>query len=66
MKGDKWMEIRNDYKKGLSYTEIGRKYGIDPRTAKKYAHSDSKPVYELKKPKTSNNEFLIYFLIGFN
>ena len=53
MKGDKWMEIRNDYKKGLSYTEIGRKYCIDPRTAKKYAHSDLKPVYKLKKPKTS-------------
>lgn len=31
-----WMEIRNDRQKGLSYTEIARKYNIDPRTAKKY------------------------------
>ncbi len=53
MKGTIWMEIRNDFKKGLSYTEIGRKYNIDPRTAKKYAHSEHKPIYELKAPKPS-------------
>jgi len=47
------MEIRSDYKKGLNYTEIARKYNIDPRTAKKYAHSESKPVYNLTDPKPS-------------
>ena len=47
------MEIRNDYKKGLSYKEIARKYNIDPRTAKKYSNSDSKPIYRLSKPKSS-------------
>lgn len=47
------MEIRNERKKGLSYTEIARKHHIDPRTAKKYAESDSKPVYTLKAPKPS-------------
>ena len=47
------MDIRNDRKKGLSYTEIGRKYSIDPRTAKKYAESDSKPVYSLSEAKVS-------------
>lgn len=44
MKGNHWMDIRNDRKKGLSYTEIARKYHIDPRTAKKYSESDTKPV----------------------
>lgn len=34
MKGNLWMEIRNERKKGLSYTEIARKHHIDPRTAK--------------------------------
>jgi transposase len=53
MKGEKWMEIRSDYKKGLSYSEIGIKHNIDWRTAKKYANSDHKPKYELKEPKTS-------------
>ena len=53
MEGEKWMEIRADYKKGLSYTELGKKYQIDPRTAKKYALSKIKPVYELKHPKIS-------------
>jgi transposase len=53
MRGVPWMEIRSDYKKGLNYTEIARKYNIDPRTAKKYAHSESKPVYNLTDPKPS-------------
>ena len=53
MKGAKWMEIRADKTKGLSYTEIGRKYNIDYRTAKKYSASDSKPVYQLCEPKPS-------------
>ena len=53
MKGNLWMEIRNERKKGLSYTEIARKHHIDPRTAKKYAQSDVKPVYTLTSPKPS-------------
>lgn len=53
MKGNLWMEIRNERKKGLSYTEIARKHHIDPRTAKKYANSDTKPVYTLTAPKPS-------------
>lgn len=53
MKGNLWMEIRNERKKGLSYTEIARKHHIDPRTAKKYAESDVKSVYTLAAPKPS-------------
>ena len=53
MKGNLWMEIRNERKKGLSYTEIARKHHIDPRTAKKYAESDVRPVYTLTAPKPS-------------
>lgn len=53
MKGNLWMEIRNQRKKGLSYIEIARKHHIDPRTAKKYAESDTKPVYTLTTPKPS-------------
>lgn len=51
MNGDKWMSIRNDYLKGLSFKEIGRKYGIDQRTAKKYALAESKPKYVYKRPR---------------
>lgn len=47
------MEVRNERKKGLSYTEIARKHHIDPRTAKKYAESDVRPVYTLTAPKPS-------------
>lgn len=47
------MEIRSDYQKGLSYTEIAKKHHIDPRTAKKYAQSDTKPVYQLTEAKPS-------------
>jgi len=53
MEGEKWMDIRSDYKKGLSYTEIGLKHNIDWRTAKKYAKSEYKPSYELSQPKLS-------------
>lgn len=53
MEGEKWMEIRTDYKKGLSYTEIARKHNVDWRTAKKYAHSEHKPTYQLSEPKPS-------------
>ena len=34
------MDIRNDRQKGLNYTEIGKKYHLDPRTAKRYALSE--------------------------
>ena len=47
------MQIRIDRKKGLSYAEIARKYHIDPRTAKKYAESDTIPTYGLTGPKPS-------------
>jgi len=53
MEGANWMNIRNDYKKGLSYAAIGEKYNIDWRTAKRYAQSDHKPTYELTEPKGS-------------
>ncbi len=47
------MELRNDHQKGLSYSELGRKYNIDRRTAKKYAESESRPVYSLTNAKPS-------------
>ena len=37
----------------MSYTELARKYNLDPRTAKRYAESDSRPVYELTRSKPS-------------
>jgi transposase len=45
------MEMRNDRIKGLNYTELGRKYNLDPRTAKKYAESTQRPEYTLTEPK---------------
>ena len=53
MKGNLWMEIRSEKKKGLSYAEIGRKHHIDPRTAKKYAESEEVPKYTLKQKRPS-------------
>lgn len=53
MEGEIWMDIRNDRQKGMSYTDLSRKYHIDPRTAKKYAQSESRPVYSLSRPKAS-------------
>lgn len=47
------MDIRSDRQKGLSYTEIARKYNLDPRTAKKYAESETRPVYSLSAAKPS-------------
>jgi len=47
------MEIRSDHQKGLSYSEMGRKYNIDRRTAKRYAASESRPVYSLTDSKPS-------------
>ena len=43
MRGEVWMDIRSDRQKGLSYTELGKKYHMDPRTAKRYADSPQKP-----------------------
>ena len=52
MIGDKWLSIRNnDRKKGMSYSEIGRKYNIDRRTAKKYCESNVKPDHKYSKPR---------------
>lgn len=53
MEGANWMNIRSDRQKGMSYAQISRKYHIDPRTAKKYAESDTRPVYSLTEPKPS-------------
>ena len=53
MEGARWMEIRNDRLKGMSYTEISKKHHIDPRTAKKYAETDTRPQYILSEPKPS-------------
>ena len=47
------MDIRSDRQKGLSYTEIARKYNIDPRMAKKYSESETRPVYSLSGVKPS-------------
>lgn len=51
MIGDKWLNIRSDRNKGISYSEIARKYGIDRRTAKKYCESPVKPLYRYDSPK---------------
>ena len=51
MEGEHWMEIRNDKLKGMNYKALGKKYHIDPRTAKKYAESPQRPEYTLTGPK---------------
>ena len=51
MKGAQWMDIRSDRQKGLSYVELGKKYHMDPRTAKRNAESPQKPEYTLSQPK---------------
>ncbi len=38
-------------KGALNYVELGRKYHMDPRTAKRYAESPQKPEYTLREPK---------------
>jgi len=61
MKGELWMNIRNDRLKGLSYIEIGKKHNIDRRTSKKYAHDDKKPKYKYVNPrKRKIDEFIPY------
>ena len=47
------MDIRSDRQKGLSYVELGKKYHMDQRTAKRYAESPEKPKYTLTGPKPS-------------
>jgi len=42
MRGESWMDIRSDRQKVLSYTELGRKYHMDPQMAKRYAESPEK------------------------
>ena len=73
MIGDKWLSIRNDKKKGLSYSEIARKYNIDRRTAKKYCESNlSKTKEQLQKdlesreklPKEESSEVLTKYKIS--
>ena len=51
MKGAQWMDIRSNRQKGLSYTELGKKYHMDPQTAKRYAESPQEPEYTLSEPK---------------
>jgi transposase len=53
MKGEQWMEIRNDRLKGMNYTQLGKKYHMDPRTAKRYAESPQRPEYTLSERKPS-------------
>lgn len=45
------MDIQSDRQKGLSYTELGKKYHMDQRTAKRYAESPEKLEYTLSEPK---------------
>ena len=47
------MEIRNDRLKGMNYTQLGKKYHMDPRTAKRYAESPQRPEYTLSERKPS-------------
>ncbi len=41
------MDVRSDRQKGMSYVELGRKYHMAPRTAKRYTESPQKPEYTL-------------------
>ena len=45
------MDIRSDRQKGPSCTELGKKYHMDPRTAKRHADSPQRPKYTLTGPK---------------
>ena len=51
MRGESWMDIRSDRQKGMSYVEPGKKYHMDPRTAKRYVQPPQKPEYTLTQPK---------------
>ena len=54
------MDIRSDRQKGLSYVELGRKYHMDLRTAKRYAESPQKPEYTLSEPKPTKRSSYIF------
>ena len=56
MIGDKWMNIRADFSKGINYAELGRKYNVDPRTAKRYASAEKRPRYPANTKRTSKLE----------
>jgi hypothetical protein len=43
--------IRQDYLSGMSFTAIGVKYGVDPRTAKRYA------IYNIPLEQLGNRQF---------
>ena len=51
IKGEAWMNIRNDYLSGVPINEIARRYSIDRKTARKYAKSEKKPTYTYRKPR---------------
>lgn len=53
MRGDLWVDIRNEYLKGMTISEIARKYNIDWRTANKYAKAEQEPKYNKTKIRTS-------------
>ena len=45
--------IRRDYLSGMSFTDIGEKYLIDPRTAKRYALNNLPLEYLENRPFSS-------------
>ena len=53
MRGELWMDIRNEYLKGLSISEISRKYNINWRITKKYATSTEVLKYTLSRDNPS-------------
>lgn len=53
-KSESWMNIKALRNQGLSYREIGRRLGVDRRTAKKLAQVDEPPV-----PKTRERTSLV-------
>lgn len=53
MEGDKWMNARELYKKGIKITTIAKMINIDRKTARKLAKAETRPTYTLTKPKPS-------------
>lgn len=51
MRGEYWMNIRNDKNKDFSISEIARKYNLDRETVRKYIKEDSKPKYTYTRPR---------------
>ena len=50
------MDVRSDRQKGLRYTELGKKYHMDQRTAKRYAELPEGPEYTLSEPKPTETD----------